>query len=262
GEILSDEDELYVGAATHYAVGPEVMEQALKTIQTELDERLAELEHQGKLLEAQRLRMRTTYDMEMMQQVGTCSGIENYSRHMDQRPAGSAPHCLLDYFPDDFLLVVDESHVTVPQIGAMYEGDMSRKRTLVEHGFRLPSAMDNRPLTWNEFAARIGQTIYLSATPGPYEMERTGGEFVEQIISLKPGCAPDICTARSTRSDVSNFSANYVWANSMSWWASICCAKAWTYPKSVSWPFWMPIKKAFCGQAGRSSKPSAGRRAM
>ena len=182
GEILSDEDELYVGAATHYAVGPEVMEQALKTIQTELDERLAELENQGKLLEAQRLRMRTTYDMEMMQQVGTCSGIENYSRHMDQRPAGSAPHCLLDYFPDDFLLVVDESHVTVPQIGAMYEGDMSRKRTLVEHGFRLPSAMDNRPLTWNEFAARIGQTIYLSATPGPYEMERTGGEFVEQII--------------------------------------------------------------------------------
>lgn len=182
GEILSDEDELYVGAATHYAVGPDVMEQALKTIQTELDERLAEFENQGKLLEAQRLRMRTTYDMEMMQQVGTCSGIENYSRHMDQRPAGSAPHCLLDYFPDDFLLVVDESHVTVPQIGAMYEGDMSRKRTLVEHGFRLPSAMDNRPLTWNEFAARIGQTIYLSATPGPYEMERTGGEFVEQII--------------------------------------------------------------------------------
>ena len=182
GEILSDEDELYVGAATHYAVGPDVMEQALKTIQTELDERLAELENRGKLLEAQRLRMRTTYDMEMMQQVGTCSGIENYSRHMDQRPAGSAPHCLLDYFPDDFLLVVDESHVTVPQIGAMYEGDMSRKRTLVEHGFRLPSAMDNRPLTWNEFAARIGQTIYLSATPGPYEMERTGGEFVEQII--------------------------------------------------------------------------------
>lgn len=182
GEILSDEDELYVGAATHYAVGPDVMERALKTIRSELDERLAELENQGKLLEAQRLRMRTTYDMEMMQQVGTCSGIENYSRHMDQRSAGSAPHCLLDYFPDDFLLVIDESHVTVPQIGAMYEGDMSRKRTLVEHGFRLPSAMDNRPLTWNEFAARIGQTIYLSATPGPYEMERTGGEFVEQII--------------------------------------------------------------------------------
>src|SRR5699024_1558777 len=152
-----------------------------KTIQTELDERLAELENRGKLLEAQRLRMRTTYDMEMMQQVGTCSGIENYSRHMDQRPAGSAPHCLLDYFPDDFLLVVDESHVTIPQIGAMYEGDMSRKRTLVEHGFRLPSAMDNRPLKWDEFLERIGQTVYLSATPGKYELSQADG-VVEQII--------------------------------------------------------------------------------
>src|SRR5690625_2868121 len=181
GEILSDEDELYVGAATHYAVGPDVMEQALKTIQTELDERLAELENRGKLLEAQRLRMRTTYDMEMMQQVGTCSGIENYSRHMDQRPAGSAPHCLLDYFPDDFLLVVDESHVTVPQIGAMYEGDMSRKRTLVDHGFRLPSALDNRPLKWEAFLVRFGQTVYLSAPPGPYELSQVDG-VVEQII--------------------------------------------------------------------------------
>src|SRR5690625_4830865 len=181
GEILSDEDELYVGAATHYAVGPDVMEQALKTIQTELDERLAELENRGKLLEAQRLRMRTTYDMEMMQQVGTCSGIENYSRHMDQRPAGSAPHCLLDYFPDDFLLVVDESHVTVPQIGGMYEGDMSRKRTLVEHGFRLPSAMDNRPLKFDEFRERVGQTVYLSATPGSFELGNSNG-FVQQII--------------------------------------------------------------------------------
>jgi excinuclease ABC subunit B len=182
GEVLSEDTELFVGAATHYAVGPEVMQRAMKGIQAELDERLAELESQNKLLEAQRLRMRTTYDLEMMQQVGTCSGIENYSRHMDARPPGSPGNCLLDYFPDDFVLVLDESHVTVPQIGAMYEGDMSRKRTLVEHGFRLPSATDNRPLKWSEFLDRIGQTVYLSATPGTYEMEKTGGEFVEQII--------------------------------------------------------------------------------
>ena len=182
GEVLSDETELYVGAATHYAVGPEVMERAIGGIESELGERLGELESQGKLLEAQRLRMRTSYDIEMMRQVGSCSGIENYSLHMDGRERGTAPHCLLDYFPEDFLLVIDESHVTVPQIGGMYEGDMSRKRTLVEHGFRLPSAMDNRPLRWEEFLQRIGQTVYLSATPGPYELEQTGGEVVEQII--------------------------------------------------------------------------------
>ena len=182
GEVLTDEKELYVGAATHYAVGPEVMERAIGGIETELAERLSELEGQGKLLEAQRLRMRTSYDIEMMRQVGSCSGIENYSLHMDGRERGSAPNCLLDYFPEDFLLVIDESHVTVPQIGGMYEGDMSRKRTLVDHGFRLPSAMDNRPLRWEEFLQRIGQTVYLSATPGPYELEQTGGEVVEQII--------------------------------------------------------------------------------
>ncbi len=182
GEILSDEPEIYVGAATHYAVGNEIMARAIPSIEAELADRLGVLEHEGKLLEAQRLRMRTTYDIEMMQQVGTCSGIENYSRHMDGRVAGSAPNCLLDYFPEDFLLVIDESHVTVPQIGAMYEGDMSRKRTLVDHGFRLPSAMDNRPLRWPEFLDRVGQTIYLSATPGPYEVAKTGGEIVEQII--------------------------------------------------------------------------------
>src|SRR5205814_4158825 len=145
-------------------------------------ERLAFLEKQGKLLEAQRLRMRTAYDIEMMRQVGFCSGIENYSRHLDGRGPGTAPATLIDYFPDDFLLVIDESHQTVPQIGGMYEGDMSRKRNLVEYGFRLPSAVDNRPLTWEEFADRIGQTVYLSATPGPYEMGQTGGEFVEQVI--------------------------------------------------------------------------------
>ena len=182
GEVISEDTELAVGAATHYAVGPDIMTRAIESIEIELKDRLAELEAQGSLLEAQRLRMRTTYDIEMMQQVGTCSGIENYSVHMDGRPPGSAPNCLLDYFPEDFVLVVDESHVTIPQIGAMYEGDASRKRTLVEHGFRLPSAMDNRPLMWGEFLDRIGQTVYLSATPGSYEMDKTGGDVVEQII--------------------------------------------------------------------------------
>ena len=182
GEVVRKVDSLRIFPATHYVAGPERMAAAISTIEEELAERLAELERQGKLLEAQRLRMRTNYDIEMMRQVGFCSGIENYSRHIDGRPAGSAPATLLDYFPEDFLLVIDESHVTVPQIGGMYEGDMSRKRNLVEYGFRLPSAVDNRPLTWEEFAARVGQTVYLSATPGPYELAQSGGEFVEQVI--------------------------------------------------------------------------------
>jgi excinuclease ABC subunit B len=182
GEVVREVQELFVFPATHYVAGPERMERAISGIEAELEQRLAELEKQGKLLEAQRLRMRTTYDIEMMRQVGFCSGIENYSRHIDGRTPGSAGSCLIDYFPDDFLLVIDESHVTVPQIGGMYEGDMSRKRTLVEHGFRLPSAMDNRPLKWEEFTDRIGQTVYLSATPGDYELGRTQGEFVEQVI--------------------------------------------------------------------------------
>jgi len=182
GEVLTDEQELYVGAATHYAVGPDTMQRAIESIQVELGERLAELEGENKLLEAQRLRMRTTFDLEMMQQVGTCAGIENYSWHMDERPRGSAPNCLLDYFPDDFVLVVDESHVTIPQVGAMYEGDKSRKTTLVEHGFRLPSALDNRPLKFAEFLERIDQTVYLSATPGTYERDKVDEDFVEQII--------------------------------------------------------------------------------
>jgi excinuclease ABC subunit B len=182
GEVIRQVDELRIFPATHYVAGPERMERAVRDIEAELAERLAELERQGKLLEAQRLRMRTQYDIEMIRQVGFCSGIENYSRHIDGRGPGSAPATLLDYFPEDFLLVIDESHVTVPQIGGMYEGDMSRKRNLVEFGFRLPSAVDNRPLTWEEFADRIGQTVYLSATPGPYELQRTGGEFVEQVI--------------------------------------------------------------------------------
>jgi excinuclease ABC subunit B len=182
GDVIRQVDELRIFPATHYVAGPERMERAVRDIEVELAERLAELENQGKLLEAQRLRMRTQYDLEMIRQVGFCSGIENYSRHIDGRGPGSAPATLIDYFPDDFLLVIDESHQTVPQIGGMYEGDMSRKRNLVDYGFRLPSAVDNRPLTWEEFADRIGQTVYLSATPGPYELTRTGGEFVEQVI--------------------------------------------------------------------------------
>jgi excinuclease ABC subunit B len=181
GEVISEEEVVHVFPATHYVAGRDRMERAIKDIEVELGERLETLERQGKLLEAQRLRMRTTYDIEMMRQVGFCSGIENYSRHIDGRAAGSAPNCLLDYFPEDFMLVIDESHVTVPQIGGMYEGDMSRKRTLVDHGFRLPSAMDNRPLRWEEFLQRIGQTVYLSATPGPYELGKGAG-VVEQII--------------------------------------------------------------------------------
>jgi excinuclease ABC subunit B len=181
GNVLSNDQEIYVFPASHYIAGPERMERAIADIEDELADRLAVLEAESKLLEAQRLRMRTGYDIEMMRQIGTCSGIENYSRHIDGRGPGSAPNCLLDYFPEDFVLVIDESHVTVPQIGGMYEGDMSRKRTLVEHGFRLPSAMDNRPLRWEEFVERIGQTVYLSATPGPYEMAKADG-VVEQLI--------------------------------------------------------------------------------
>ena len=182
GEIICDETEIYIFPATHYAAGPETMKRAMGEIEDELQIQLNLFEKQGKLLEAQRLRMRTTFDLEMMQQLGFCSGIENYSRHLDGRDPGSAPNCLLDYFPEDFLVVIDESHVTVPQIGAMYEGDASRKRTLVEHGFRLPSALDNRPLRWSEFQERVGQTLYLSATPGKYEMEKVGGDVVEQVI--------------------------------------------------------------------------------
>ena len=181
GQVIAPQELVAIFPASHYVAGPERMHQAINGIEHELDQRLAELEGQGKLLEAQRLGMRTNYDLEMMRQVGSCAGIENYSRHIDGRAAGTPPNTLLDYFPEDFLLVIDESHVTVPQIGAMYEGDMSRKRTLVDHGFRLPSAMDNRPLRWEEFLERIGQTVYLSATPGSYELALSSG-VVEQII--------------------------------------------------------------------------------
>ena len=181
GDIVKKLDSVAVFPGSHYVASTDVMQRAMGTIQAELDERLEQLEREGKLLEAQRLRMRTQFDLEMMEQIGFCSGIENYSRHIDQRQPGEAPHCLLDYFPDDFLMVIDESHVTVPQIGAMYEGDSSRKRTLVDHGFRLPSALDNRPLKFGEFKGRVGQTVYLSATPGKYEMGIADG-VVEQII--------------------------------------------------------------------------------
>lgn len=182
GDVIREVDELRIFPATHYVAGPDRMERAIKDIKEELDHRLAELENRGKLLEAQRLRMRTEYDLEMIQQVGFTSGIENYSRHIDGRPAGSAPATLIDYFPEDFLTIIDESHVTVPQIGGMFEGDMSRKRNLVEHGFRLPSALDNRPLTWEEFDDRKGQCVYMSATPGDYEIAAAQGEYVEQVI--------------------------------------------------------------------------------
>ncbi|GLU45890.1 excinuclease ABC subunit UvrB [Nocardiopsis ansamitocini] len=182
GEVIGEDEQMYIFPASHYVAGPERMERSIKDIGTELTSRLAELEGAGKLLEAQRLRMRTTYDLEMLEQMGMCSGIENYSMHFDGRAPGTPPNTLLDYFPEDFLLVVDESHVTIPQIGGMYEGDAARKRTLVDHGFRLPSAMDNRPLKADEFRERIGQTVYLSATPGRYELERVGGDVVEQVI--------------------------------------------------------------------------------
>ncbi len=201
GDVVREVPSLRIFPATHYVAGPERMEKAIAAIEQELADRLAEMEKQGKLLEAQRLRMRTSYDIEMMRQVGFCSGIENYSRHIDGRPAGSAPATLIDYFPEDFLMVIDESHVTVPQIGAMHEGDASRKRTLVDHGFRLPSALDNRPLTWEEFAARIGQTVYLSATPGPYELGRAHGEFVEQVIRPTGLVDPEI-VVKPTRGQI------------------------------------------------------------
>ena len=208
GEVITDDDELYVFPATHYVAGPARMERAIRGIEIELEDQLAAFEQQGKLLEAQRLRMRTTYDVEMMRQVGSCSGIENYSMHIDGRSRGSAPNCLLDYFPEDFVLVIDESHVAVPQIGGMYEGDMSRKRNLVDHGFRLPSAMDNRPLRWEEFLDRIGQTIYLSATPGNYEISKGGGidNVVEQIIRPTGLVDPEVMV-RPTKGQIDDLMA-------------------------------------------------------
>ncbi|CAB0598543.1 excinuclease ABC subunit UvrB [Corynebacterium diphtheriae] len=201
GDVIRQVDEVRIFPATHYVAGPERMAKAVEDIKAELHDRLEDLENRGKLLEAQRLRMRTEYDLEMIEQVGFCSGIENYSRHLDGRPAGSAPATLLDYFPEDFLTIIDESHVTVPQIGGMFEGDMSRKRNLVEFGFRLPSALDNRPLTWEEFEQRVGQTVYMSATPGDYELAASGGEYVEQVIRPTGLVDPEI-NVRPTRGQI------------------------------------------------------------
>lgn len=201
GDVIRRVDEVRIFPATHYVAGPERMAKAVEDIKAELRDRLEDLENRGKLLEAQRLRMRTEYDLEMIEQVGFCSGIENYSRHLDGRPAGSAPATLLDYFPEDFLTIIDESHVTVPQIGGMFEGDMSRKRNLVEFGFRLPSALDNRPLTWEEFEQRVGQTVYMSATPGYYELAASGGEYVEQVIRPTGLVDPEI-DVRPTRGQI------------------------------------------------------------
>ena len=183
GEVVRDDIVDHTTfPASHYVASEDRMKQAIVTIEEELTERLADLDRQGKLLEAERLRMRTTYDLEMLREIGFCSGIENYSRHIDGRHAGTAPFTLLDYFPDDYLVVLDESHVTVPQLHGMYEGDMSRKSTLVEFGFRLPSAVDNRPLRFDEFRERARQIVYMSATPGPYELRVSGGNIVEQIV--------------------------------------------------------------------------------
>lgn len=182
GKVTSHISHGYIYPASHYATSAEKAAAAITTIKEELKERLVELENENKLVEAQRLEQRTNYDIEMLEEIGFCSGIENYSRHLSQRQPGSRPYTLIDYFPDDFMLFVDESHVSIPQVGGMYEGDRSRKQNLVDFGFRLPSALDNRPLKFPEFEKLIKQTIYVSATPGPYEMEKTGGKVVEQII--------------------------------------------------------------------------------
>ncbi|GMA97064.1 hypothetical protein GCM10025881_38880 [Pseudolysinimonas kribbensis] len=308
GDVVAKLDAVSVFPATHYAASPESMHRAIGTIKEELAERLAEFERQGKLLEAQRLRMRTTFDLEMMEQIGFCSGIENYSRHIDGRNPGEPPNTLLDYFPDDFLVVIDESHVTVPQIGAMYEGDASRKRTLVEHGFRLPSALDNRPLRWEEFLERVGQKVYLSATPGRYELGMGDG-VVEQIIRptglvdpqivVKPskGQIDDLLEeirvraerdervlvttltkkmaeeltaflgehgvrVRYLHSDVDTLRRvdllTELRAGSTTCsWGSTCCAKDSTCPRSRWSRSSTPTRRASCGPARRSSRPSA-----
>jgi len=191
GEVLGDVQDTAIYAASHYVASRERLDAAVGTIETELGERLRELETQNKLLEAQRLRMRTNFDLEMIREMGFCSGIENYSRHLDGRSPGEAPYTLIDYFPDDFLCVVDESHVGVPQLNAMFEGDYSRKSTLVEHGFRLPSAIDNRPLRFEEWLQKVNQVVFLSATPGPYEL-KVSKQVVEQVVRPTGLIDPDV----------------------------------------------------------------------
>ena len=200
GEILRELDTLTVYPATHFVTDEERLTLAVRNIETELEERTAELEQEGKVLEAYRLRQRTRYDLEMMREVGYCSGIENYSRHLDGRAAGSTPYTLLDYFPDDYLTFVDESHITLPQVRGMYNGDRSRKTTLVEFGFRLPSALDNRPLMWDEFLLKTNQMVFVSATPGPYELENSE-QIVEQIIRPTGLVDPEV-EVRSTQNQI------------------------------------------------------------
>ncbi|MBI1372249.1 MAG: excinuclease ABC subunit UvrB [Phycisphaera sp.] len=203
GEVLSNDRTLFIFPAVHYVMPEDQLEHAVHSIQEELDEQVMHLRHHGKLLEAQRLLARTKYDLEMMQEVGYCSGIENYSRHLDGRAPGSKPYTLIDYFPDagDWLLIIDESHATIPQIRAMFNGDKNRKQVLVDHGFRLPSAMDNRPLKFDEFEDAMPQTIFVSATPGPYELEKTGGEIVEQVIR-PTGLVDPVIEVRSAQGQV------------------------------------------------------------
>ena len=200
GEVLREHDTLTIYPASHFVTGDERLANAVENIEAELEKRQAELEQEGKVLEAYRLRQRTQYDLEMMRELGYCSGIENYSRHLDGRPAGSTPFTLLDYFPDDYITFVDESHITLPQVRGMYKGDRSRKLTLVEHGFRLPSALDNRPLQWDEFLLKTNQLVFVSATPGPYELENSG-QIVEQIIRPTGLVDPEI-DVRPTKNQI------------------------------------------------------------
>ena len=201
GKVISKISHAYIYPASHYATTSEKTEKAIITIEKELEERIKEFESENKLLEAQRIEQRTKYDIEMLKEIGFCSGIENYSAHLSQRPRGSRPYTLIDYFPKDFVLMVDESHVSIPQVGGMYEGDRSRKQNLVDFGFRLPSALDNRPLKFDEFENLINQTVYVSATPGPYEMKKTHGELVEQIIR-PTGLLDPIVEVRPTENQI------------------------------------------------------------
>lgn len=201
GKAISKISHAYIYPASHYATTSEKTEKAIISIEKELEERIKEFESENKLLEAQRIEQRTKYDIEMLKEIGFCSGIENYSAHLSQRPRGSRPYTLIDYFPKDFVLMVDESHVSIPQVGGMYEGDRSRKQNLVDFGFRLPSALDNRPLKFDEFEKLINQTVYVSATPGPYEMKKTHGELVEQIIR-PTGLLDPIVEVRPTENQI------------------------------------------------------------
>ena len=274
GSVIRRLNNIPVWPATHYVTPKEKMDAAIQEIYKELEERVAQFEAEGKLIEAQRIKQRTMYDIEMMQEIGYCSGIENYSRVIEGRPVGSPPHTLLDYFPKDFVLFIDESHVTLPQVRAMYNGDRARKTSLVDYGFRLPCAYDNRPLKFDELEKRLNQVVYVSATPGEYERTRSG-QVVEQVIrptglldplvEVRPiegqmdeasGCG--ICTTTSTPWSAPRSSGTCAWASSTCWWASTCCERAWTCPRCPWWPFWMRTRRASCAPRPLSSRPLAG----